>query len=102
MFYALSHIEESFLAENLFTFAALSPCTIELTEGDRMYTDGLFQFEDFGIYAINGPNWDQDLQTICEYFDQEICDFYTSYTGDIATSVQNYVHWAQNVIEGRY
>jgi len=28
MFYALSKLEESFLKDNLYTFAALDPCTI--------------------------------------------------------------------------
>jgi len=34
MFYALSHIEDSFLADNLFTLAAFDPCTIAVKEGD--------------------------------------------------------------------
>lgn len=74
MFYALAK-EEEFFAENLFTFAAIDPCTIDMTEGDRLYTDGLFHFADYGIYAFGGPNWDDDLNTICDNFDQEICDY---------------------------
>lgn len=69
MFYALSHLQDSFFEDNLFTFAAIDPCTIEVSEGDRMYTDGLFKLQDMGIYAINGPNWTTDLQTICDTFD---------------------------------
>ena len=44
MFYGLSTMEEEFYADNLYTFAALDPCTIEMTEGDRLYRDGLFHF----------------------------------------------------------
>ena len=33
MFYALAKLEEEFFAENLFTFAALDPCTIQVDEG---------------------------------------------------------------------
>ena len=42
MFYALAKVEESFLADNLFTFAAISPCTIDVSEGDTLYEEGLF------------------------------------------------------------
>lgn len=44
MFYALTKLEKEFFADNLFTFAALSPCTIAINEGSHYYTDGLFQF----------------------------------------------------------
>ena len=60
MFYALAK-EQDWMAENLFTFAALDPCTIDMTEGNRIYEEGLFHFADYGIYEFNGPNWDQDL-----------------------------------------
>ena len=33
MFYALAKLEEDFFADNLFTFAALDPCTIQVDEG---------------------------------------------------------------------
>lgn len=34
MFYALAKLEDSFFADNMFTFAALDPCTIAVSEGD--------------------------------------------------------------------
>ena len=46
------------MAENVFTFAALDPCTIDVSEGDRIYEEGLFPFEDYGIYAFNSASWD--------------------------------------------
>ena len=57
MFYALSK-EQDWMAENVFTFAALDPCTIDVSEGDRIYEEGLFHFEDYGIYAFNSASWD--------------------------------------------
>lgn len=68
MFYALAHIEDSFLADNLYTFAAASPCTIDVSEGDTLYEEGLFHFEDYGIHVFGGPNWEEDYKTICDNF----------------------------------
>ena len=44
----------------MWTFAALDPCTIQLDEGQDIYWDGLFKFEDYGIYHFNGPNWKEN------------------------------------------
>ena len=94
MFYALAKLEADFFAEHLFTFAALDPCTIDITEGDDIYKDGLFHFHEYGIYAFGGPNWDSDLQTICDNFDQEICDYATGCAGGEPVSLKTNVHWA--------
>jgi len=94
MFYALSKIEEEFLADNLYTFAALSPCTIDVSEGDTLYEEGLFKFEDYGIYVFGGPNWDEDYKTICDNFPQEVCDYAASTAGGEPVSVKTNVHWA--------
>ena len=68
MFYALAKKEDEFFADNLFTFAALDPCTIQSDEGQRIYKEGLFHFKDYGILAFNGPNWKKDRETICHNF----------------------------------
>lgn len=102
MFYALAHLEDSFFAENMFTFVALDPCTIDVSEGTHIYEDGLFHLADYGIYAFNGPTWDQDIKTICDNFDEEICDYFSAITGGEATSVQTELHWAQNSEVNRY
>ena len=44
MFYALTKLEKEFFADNLFTFAAIDPCTIDVSEGTHIYEDGLFHF----------------------------------------------------------
>ena len=102
MFYALAKMEDEFFADNLFTFAAIDPCTIDVTEGDRIYTEGLFHFKEYGIYAFGGPNWDQDLATICANFDQEICDYASGTAGGEPVSLNTNVHWAQNVVIQRF
>ena len=102
MFYALSKIEEEFLKDNLYTFAAIDPCTIDVSEGNRLYEDGLFHFSEYGIYAFGGPNWDQDQETICSNFDQEICDYALGCAGGEPVSLKTNVHWAQNVIQQRF
>ena len=37
MFYGLATMEDEFFADNVFTFAALDPCTIAVSEGDDIY-----------------------------------------------------------------
>ena len=101
MFYALTKRQDWF-AENLFTFAAIDPCTIDMTEGDSIYEDGLFHFADYGIYAFNGPNWDQDVKTICKNFDHEVCQYAKWQTGQEPLSLKTNVHWAQNCVQQRF
>ena len=63
----------------MWTFAALDPCTIQLDEGQDIYWDGLFKFEDYGIYHFNGPNWKENKQTICDNFNEDICNYAGTY-----------------------
>lgn len=102
MFYALSKVEDSFLADNLFTFAALDPCTIQVNEGSHIYEDGLFFWEDYGVYNVEGPHWDENLKTICDNFDEEICEYAKGCSGGEPYAVQALVHWAQNDIVERF
>ena len=39
-------------------------------------------FQDKGIYAINGPNWERDLKTICDSYPETLCDYYKSISGE--------------------
>ena len=54
------------------------------------------------MYAFGGPNWDRDIATICDNFDQEICDYATGYGGGEPFSVKSQQHWAQNSLENRF
>ena len=80
MFYGLSHIEESYLEKNLIKFIALAPCSIStgvnLPTGEpdiAYYNETFFRLHDLGVYAIKGPNWERDLENICEHLDEEFC-----------------------------
>ena len=102
MFYGLATMEEEFLADNLFTFAAIDPCTIDVSEGDALYEEGLFHFDEYGIYVFGGPNWSEDRKTICDNFSQEVCDYADSTSGGEPVSLKTNVHWAQNTIQYRF
>ena len=67
-----------------------------------MYEDGLFHFKDYGVFVFNGPNWDQDLQTICDNFDEDICEYAAHFGYGEPVSVQTIVHWKQNTLQQRY
>ena len=79
MFYALAKLPHSELADDLFHFAAIDPCTIQVSEGNDVYTEGLFHFEDYGIYKFGGPGWAKDNITICKEFNADICKYATIY-----------------------
>ena len=93
MFYALA-TQQDWMKDNLFTAALLDPCTISLTEGTHIYEDGLFHFEEYGVYVMGGPNRDQDIATICDNFDDEICQWFSDYSYGEPVSVQTQIHWA--------
>lgn len=101
MFYALSKVENR-LADSLFSASLIDPCTIEVSEGDDIYENGLFYFQDYGIYNLAGPGWAHSLVVICSNFPDYVCDYAKSLTGGAPSSVQNMQHWAQNVIQDRY
>ena len=93
MFYALTHIEESYLAERLYTFVALAPCSIALPDGsESVMTEGVFHLGDIGVYAFNGPNWESDKIKVCETYSSDVCDYVSSYDGE-PVSVRTDAHW---------
>ena len=82
MTYALTHLEDSFFADALYKYVALGPCFVSWDpRSPEEYAEEMQLFVDNKIYAINGPNWDQDLQTICDNFPKRYCKKYTDYTG---------------------
>lgn len=80
MFYGLSHIEESYLQNNLIKFIALAPCSVSTgvatSTGEPdidAYEKTFFRMQDLGVYAFNGPNWDRDVQIICDNLEEDFC-----------------------------
>lgn len=67
MHYSLAHIEESFHASNTYKVLSMAPC---FYLADYMSIDEYFatidQFDEYGMYAFNGPNWDTDYDTVVD------------------------------------
>merc|ERR1739844_41465 len=80
MHYALAHDEELWLQDNLKRVIQLAPCFVAEIEGmyESEYDATLATFRENGIYAINGPNWEQDLAKICELYDELTCYLYSN------------------------
>ena len=60
-------------------------------------------FIDKGIYAINGPNWEQDLDKICSIYKLAICLFYKegrATTEPVSVKAEQY--WIQNGIVNEF
>ena len=64
MFYGLAHLEEQFHVDNVYKVIDFAPCFVfYLDPEDRtpdLINDNLALFPDYGIFAFNGPNWDED------------------------------------------
>lgn len=61
MHYALAHDEEDFYADNLHKVIQLAPCFVA-EHPDWLipiYDYSVATFRENGIYAYNGPNWDE-------------------------------------------
>ena len=60
MFYSLIKKGKK-MSDNLIRFVALAPCSYasESTVGAD-YKEGLFKMMEYGVYALGGPNWEQD------------------------------------------
>ena len=73
MFYGLAHLESDFHADSLHKVVQLAPCFVFNLPPDLQTPsyadDGIMKYQDYGVYAFNGPNWGRDLLTICEHFD---------------------------------
>lgn len=103
--YGISH-QEDFFASHLHRFVALSPCFLinvdEDEEKARQKLDANLQLADYGVYAVNGPNQEEDLETICDNFDESICQYYTDNSVEQTNSVKSELLWDMNTISGRF
>lgn len=58
------------------SFLAFAPCVFkDIDEGNTPveFSKGVGRYRYLGIYAVNGPNWDNDLNKICTLLDSEAC-----------------------------
>ena len=67
MFYSLAHLEDSFHADNTFKVLAYTPCFYPSNLGDyTIYDIIIAPYDDYGVYAYNGPDWETDKTTVCD------------------------------------
>ena len=77
MFYALSHLDSSFFADNLYKFLAFAPCTISPADGmpEEYNLGNLYDIQDLGIHSLYGHDerWVRDYERICDELGEEPC-----------------------------
>ena len=102
MFYALAHLEEDFLVDNLHKFVAFAPCTICPPDGDESYyMDSLYAYPTVGVYDLYGPNWEAEYATVCDQLGDDACD-YGNCDDCQPMAVQSETHWQQNTYMNRF
>ena len=104
MLYALSHKESAFV-DSLWKVVHLAPCFHHKMESTRIgpYADRtIMQMPSRGVYGINGPNWDQDLKTICYEFGPQTCSLWSIMTGMQGNSVKSAEYTIMNGTTGRF
>ena len=117
MFTALSD-DSLEVKKSLHKFIALSPCVIfntkfrgaEEWKDENYYETGLYKFSSMGIHAYKGPNWEDDLATICDEFSPAVCEEYKAHSTKEyypgieyqATSTLNLIYWWNNGFQNRY
>jgi len=104
MHYSLAHDDANYFGQNLSKIVHLAPCFVP-NAPDIMklyYTHTVAHFEEKGIYAINGPNWETDLQNICDEFGSIICKYFTGRSGSQGQSVKSEQYWIMNGLVDRF
>ena len=77
MFYGLTQMSKTYFDLNIETFIALAPCVIPsnlVPDINVPFAEGVGKYRSLGVYAVSGPNWTQDLQTICDNTSKDACD----------------------------
>ena len=79
MHYGLAHLDDTFYPDNLYKSVSLAPCFIpHVPNVTKSFANStIMQFQSVGVYSINGPNWTEDLKTICANFPGFFCNLYT-------------------------
>lgn len=94
--YGLTKLESTFYADNLYKVINMAPCFVP---GAPNWTKFYFNktvahFQEIGVYALRGPNWDRDLAAICENYPGPVCTYYTNGTTAQARSTKDEQYWA--------
>ena len=98
MFYSLAHLEDSFHKNNTYKFLAMAPCFHTPYDFDMdRYLTTIDQFDEYGVYAFNGPNWTSDLETIKNNFNNKTYKYAAAWPG-YGEAVKTEKHWIQNTL----
>ena len=75
LLYGLTQMEDFYFRSKISSFVALAPCVIPEFAGETMaqYLDGVGSYRSLGVFAVNGPNWESDLESICTTLSQDAC-----------------------------
>ena len=104
MHYGLVHLEDTFHVNNLYRVVSLAPCFVPHVPNwtHDFANRTIMQFQANGIYSINGPNWDIELERICTNFPGIFCTYYTNNTGAQGQSVTSEQHWVMDGLTDRF
>lgn len=97
MFYGLSHMQD-YYAENLLKVVQLAPCFVAesgIPFTPELTIETLFQYQDLGVYAYSGPNWERDRKVLCQNF-RLLCPIYHTLDNNQPVSVQSEKYWTMN------
>ena len=64
---------DTFFADSLSRAVLLTPCTVTNTLGYDWYVNGMFKYQQMGVYNIYGPNWESHKEKLCAELDEEHC-----------------------------
>ena len=91
---------ESELLEYLHKVVLLAPCYLAGSDREPNLTEAsmseVTDYSSIGVYAINGPTWQQDLVKICTNLPAGydfVCEYYAGKTGSPPESVKSSAHF---------
>ena len=104
MHYGMAHLKSEFHANNLYKVVQLAPCFVPNFPNHlkSYFNYTLMDFPSKGVHAINGPNWEEDLEKICAHWPVGMCEYYKSLTGAQGQSVKSEQYWVMNGITDRF
>ena len=84
---------DTFFADNLSKAVLFTPCSVGVQDEYEDYANGLFKYQELGIYSINGSDWRDHERLICDKLGEEACFeaiFYSTFGSSV--SVQSMLH----------
>jgi hypothetical protein len=105
MLYALAHIEESFMVDNVHKVVLFAPCFVaSTTETVEHYDDVTSKIDtEWGVYEFAGPHWGFENFKLCTHISLEDClSLAAMYSGAQPVSVKAIDHWTMNALANEF